>query len=285
MLSAPAAKGVSLPKIIRNDTSFPLEFENIEDAFKDYKTAISETIEDNLSLLEEVPIPKHLSIYILKEFLRKDIDSDLKKDGLFEKAVEIGRYAKSMNKSMDSYFREIFSYHEKLKQEMDSAIFHVSRMFLNSDLHLSFLKSIGDSILVEKDHTDIFDKEIRKEWWSLLANRSNMPKFEKICDTHNLWIKEFNKRHKQMERQRVKLIWYVDFNNSSNIDEVFKDKFVKKSLLDEGILRDFISELQRIVREAEKLSISRLEFHPFVEQPETESDVRAILEMMQVIGR
>jgi len=285
MLSDQAAKGFSLPKIIRNDTSFPLEFENIKDAFKDYKTAISETIEDNLSLLEEIPIPEHLSIDILKEFLRRDIDSDLRKDELFEKAVEIGRYAKSMNNSMDSYFREIFTYHEKLKQDMDSKIFHVSKMFLNSDLPLSFLKSIGDSILVEKDHTDIFDKEIRKEWRNLLASRSNRPKFEKICDTHNLWIKEFNERQKQMERQRVKLVWYVDFNNSSNIDEVFKDKFVKKSLLDEGILRDLISELQKIVQEAEKLSMSRLEFHPFVEKHETESDVRAILEIMQIIDR
>lgn len=285
MLSDQAAKGFSLPKIIRNDTSFPLEFENITDTFKDYKTAISETIEDNLSLLEEIPIPEHLSMDILKEFLRKDIDSDLRKDELFEKAVEIGRYAKSMNNSMDSYFREIFTYHEKLKQDMNSKIFYVSKMFLNSDLPLSFLKSIGDSILVEKDHTDIFDKEIRKEWWNLLASRSNRPKFEKICDTHNLWIKEFSERQKQMERQRVKLVWYVDFNNSSNIDEVFKDKFVKKSLLDEGILRDLISELQKIVQEAEKLSMSRLEFHPFAEKHETESDVRTILEIMQIIDR
>jgi hypothetical protein len=285
MLSTYTRKITSLPRFVRNDTYFPLEFDNVEEAFKDYKATISETIEVNLNLLEEISLPKHLNKDAVKEFLRKDIGSHLEEDELFEKAIEIGRYAKNMNKSMDSYFREIFAYHVRKKEEMESAIFNVSKMFLNSDLPLSFLRAIGDSRLAEKDYTDIFDKEIRKEWRGLLANLSNRPKFEKICETHNLWIKDFDERHKRMERQRVKLFWYVDFNNSSSVDEIFKEKFVKKDHLDEEVLRHLISELEEVVSEAEELNLSKLEFHPFVQSHETENDVRALVEMMQILDR
>lgn len=284
MLSHNEVKSISLPKIVRNDMAFPSQFESINDAFKDYKTAISETIETNLSLLDEVPLPRNLSRDDLREFFKKDIESDLKQDPLFEKAVEIGRYSKNMLDKMGSYFKEIFGFHEKLKQGLYSEIFYVSKMFLNSNLPLSFAKAIKDSTLVEKDYVDIFDREIRREQRDLLRNRSNKPKFEKVCDSHNAWIKAFQETQRKIGRERTKLIWYVDFNNSTTLDEVFKPKFIRTNLLDKAILQDFTCSLQKHAQEMERLNTSRTEFHPF-SPSETSSEARTILEIMQIINR
>lgn len=85
MLSPTDMEKASLSKIIRDDTSFPLQFDTVSKDFKDFKTAISENVETNLDLLNEVPLPKNLDREELREFFRKEITSDLEKDVLFEK--------------------------------------------------------------------------------------------------------------------------------------------------------------------------------------------------------
>jgi len=282
MLSSSSARSVSLSKIVRDDPSFSLEFDNVDAAFRDYKTAIAETIETNLSLLDEIPLPKHLSLDEVRGFFRKDIDTDLRKDQLFEKAVEVGRYAKNMSKSMDAYFREIFDLHEKRKERLRQEMFEISKMFISSDLPLSFLKTIEDSILAERDYLDIFDKEIRKERRDLIAYRNNRTKFERVCDIHNLWVKQFNEKQKDVEHERVRMIWYVDLNNSASVNEIFKDKIIKTSLLDKKILLDYTSRLQKRVHETETQNASKTEFRPFLLY-EASDEARAMLEIMQII--
>ena len=283
MLSLPNTERVSFPKIVRDDISFPLRFSNVDEAFRDFKTCISETIKTNLDLLNEVPLPKNLREE-LREYLKSQIQSHLERDPIFEKSVEIGRYSKNMFKSIESYFREIFGFHEELTKDLHSDIFGVSKMFLNSDLPLPFLKTTSDSSLAEIDYIAVFDKEIRKERLDLIVNRNHRRKFERICDLHNLWVTRFDERRNKMERERVKLIWYVDFNNSASVDEIFKDKSIRLSSLDKPILYNFIRGLLEQVKEMEKLNSAKMEWLSFL-PCKIDNGTKAIIKMMQLLNQ
>jgi len=274
-------KSLSLPKIVRNDISFPMQFAT-SDIFHDFNTAISEVVKVNINLLDQLPLPQHLQREDISRYFENNIISDLKQDALFERSVKIGKYAKDMFKSMESYFNEIFDFHEDLKKELQSSIFFHSKMFLNSDLPLSFIKTLGDSLLTETDYLNLFDRQIRKERLSLLGARSNRPKFERICESHNSWVKEFGERLDAMENERVKLIWYVDIYNSKTIDEIFKAKFIKKSSLNLDMLFDMIMRLQKQTQEMEKLNNAFVkEFHPSLSY---ENDAaRTLLKMMHIL--
>lgn len=284
MLSLPEMKPDYFSKIVRNDASYPLQFSSVDEAFKDFKVRISETVKSNLDLLNEVSLPKNISIEQLRKYLKSEIEKDLKEDRLFEKSVEISRYSKNMLELMDSYFREIFAFHEERKKVLHSEIFDVSKMFLNSDLPLPFMKVIGDSILTEIDYIDIFDKEIRKERLNLIVNRNNRTKFERVCESHNTWVSRFSERRNKMDRQRVKLFWYVDFNNSASVNEVFKDKSIKTSSLNRQILFDLIQGLQEQVVEMEKLNTTKMKFQLFP-PCKTDDGTRTIVKMMNILSR
>lgn len=283
MLSFVDKKSASLRKIVRDDISSHQQFDTVDETFKDFKSATSAIIKSNLSLLNEVPLYK-LSVEDLKEFLTREIKKDLSEDLLFEKSIEIGRYARDMFKSMDSYFRQIFSFHEELKKDLYSKMFSASKMFLNSDLPLLFMKSIGDSLLAEIDYVSIFDKEIRKERFDLIKYRNNRPKFERVCEAHNLWVKKFDQIRSKMEHEQVKLIWYIDFNNSESVDEIFEDKIIKTSLLDKLVLNELIVNLQKYSQEMEKLNMSKIEIHTFLRR-EVDEGARTLVRMMQILNQ
>ena len=282
VLSLEDMKNASLPKIVCDVKSFPLQFNKTNDDFEDYKTAISRTVENNLTLLEEIPIPTNFDLSLLREFLERSIKSDLTNDLLFEKSVEIGKYSKDMAQFMNSYFNEIFSFHEQLKKDLQLDLFFISRMFLNSDLPMQFMKAIGDSILVEGDYIDVFDKRIRKEHLYLLANRNNRPRFERICESHNRWAGPSSERLDRIERTRVKLIWYVDFNNSSSLDEIFKRKIIKMSCLDRKVLFSFAQELRNQTEEMAGLNATLTESFPILSYLEQDG-ARAMLKMIKII--
>jgi hypothetical protein len=284
MLSLGEMEKASLPKIIHNGTSFPLQFGTINKDFEDFKTAISKVIESNLSLLDETPLPKNLKIEELKKYFRNKIKSELQKDSLFEKAIELSAYTKNMYEKMDSYFKEIFDYYEERQKELSSDIFCVSKMFLNSDLPMPFLRSIEDSLLAEKDYIQIYTKRIRNERLSLLRYRNNQSKFKRVCDSHNTWAVKFGNELVELERLRIKLIWYVDFNNSANLNEIFEDKIIKMRLLDASILIDFIHKLENQVYKMEKLNVSMAEPSSFLPL-EIDDGTRAIRNMMQLLEK
>lgn len=282
MLSPTDMEKASLSKIIRDDPSFPLQFNAVNKDFKDFKTAISENVEANLDLLNEIPLPKNLDREELREFFRKDITSDLEKDMLFEKSVELCKYAKNMYELMDSYFREIFDYYEQRKKERFINMFCVSKMFLNSDLPMAFAFSVEDSILAEIDYIEIFTKRIKQERLSLFRNRNNQTKFKRVCDSHNVWVDRFHETPAQMDHDRVKLVWYVDFNNSASLNEIFKDKTIKMKLLDKETLFNFINTLQNQVHQMEKLNASMTEPYSFLPF-EIDDGTKAIRKIMQLL--
>lgn len=283
MLSPTDMEKASLSKIIRDNTSFPLQFNTVNKDFKDFKTAISANVETNLDLLNEIPLPKNLDREELRELFRKEITSDLEKDVLFEKSVELHKYTKNMYEFMDSYFREIFDYYEQRKKEQFIDMFCVSKMFLNSDLPMAFEFSVEDSILTEIDYIEIFTKRIKQERLSLLRHRNNRTKFKRVCDSHNVWIDRFRETSTQMEHDRVKLIWYVDFNNSASLNEILKDKTIKMKLLDKETLFNFINTLQNQVHQMEKLNASMTEPYSFLPF-EIDDGTKTIRKIMQLLS-
>jgi hypothetical protein len=287
MLSLGSSRSSDKPEIVRRTIVFPQRFEvtgdAISKALEDYKTAIAETVKANLDLLDELPSLKTLHTEELKEFLQKAVEDDLKRDLVFEKSVELQRYMNDMWRYVDSYFKEVFNHHANLKDQTDADIFAVSRMFFNSDLPVSFLKTIENSLLTEKDYIDIYDKRIRRERLDLLVNRNNRRKFEKICDVHNRWIDPFVSRLKNLDRTRVKIIWYVDFNNSDKIEDIFKDKAINSSRIDTHILQNAIDDLQKLTYEIGRLVEANMEFHPFASYEGTDS-VRTIRRIMDLLS-
>lgn len=246
-------------KIVSGEAFIPSTFDDVGVALKDFRTAISETVEINLTLLDEMSLPKHLDVNEIREFLKKKINDNLEKDLLFEKAVELSRYAQNISEELKSYFGEIFKFIEDRRENLLSKIFTVSKMFLNSDLPLSFIKTTEDSILAEIDYFTIFEKRIRSEYHDLIRNRSNQPKFKRICEAHNSWNRVFAESRKKIEHQRVKLIWYVDLNNCRSVHEFFEEKPLKMNSLDEKVFSDYISSLRESVMCMEKLNFSAKE--------------------------
>ncbi|MCJ7424110.1 hypothetical protein MUP01_07565 [Candidatus Bathyarchaeota archaeon] len=253
------------------------------ETFKDYKAAISETVRYNLELLEEIPLPKSLSLDGLKEFFRKDIPSQLSKDTIFEKTVEVSKYASNISQYLGSYFREIFVLNRKLMGEMDKGLFHFSKIFLNSDLPISFLRTVERSILAHKDYVAFFDKEIRKEHRDLIIYRSNRRKFDKVCDAHNKWAALLEEKSERIDCERTKLFWYIDFNNSNCIDEIFADKFIKMELLDKEVLGKYLENLQKFTTDLEELNYPRVSVEP-LPATKVSDGAKAILSLMKLGG-
>jgi bacterioferritin (cytochrome b1) len=286
MISLSNEKNVNELEVVRRSIpfsqSFQVEGDTINKAFEDYKTAIAKTVETNLSLLEELPPLKNLQIEDLKQHLKKMVETDLKEDDAFEKSVEINRYVGNMWKYVDSYFREIFKFHDEVKEDLDSQIFDVSRMYFNSDLPLLFLTTIEDAILIEKDYLDTYDKRIHKEHAQLLFNRNNRKKFEQLCDNHNRWIKPFSERVEKLERTRIKFFWYVDFSNSATVDEIFKVKTIRFSALDTKTFRAFIDDLRKQIHEMEMLIGPERQFSLFTSYEENggAASIRKIMELI-----
>ena len=288
MLSYPDTVSNSLQKIIREDVSSNLQFD-IDNAFKDFKSGVSAVIKSNIKLLEEVPLTHRLSREDIKNFLEHKIRKDLYEDPIFEKAIELSRYTRNMLKYMDSYFKEIFTFHEKVKKELYAEIFHVSKMFLNSDLPLSFINVISDSLLAEIDCIDIFDREIKRERLDLIKYRSNVIKFKRVCENHNRWVDAFIKAKARMEKARIKLIWYIDFNNSENVHEIFKDKQIRIKLLDRIVLIKLIDELRKCVHQMEKLNNSKIDinsvFQSYRDYKQKDEGTKTLLRMIQVFSQ
>jgi hypothetical protein len=263
--------------------SFESEGDTVNESFKDYKTAIANSIERNLSLLDELPPMKTLRIEELKEHFRKLVEDYFTKSPILEKSVEISRYTNNMSKYIESYFKEIFRHHENIKKRLDEELFDVSRMYFNSDLPLLFLTIMEDAILVEKDYLDTYDKRIHKEHSQLLFNRNNERKFKQLCDAHNRWIRPFTERLKTLERTRVKLFWYTDFSNSATVDKIFEVKTIKSSALDMKIIQGFIDDLHSQIQEIGVLIGPEMEFSPFMSY-EKNAGARSIRKIMELIN-
>jgi len=268
--------------MIHRDLSVPTNYE-VNESFKKYKERLAEVVEQNLKLLNEVPLHIDFKKELI-EYFKADIPQELDNDPLFEKSVELDRYAKDMSNKIRQYFKEIFKFNDNFKKSLNDDSLHVSKMFINSDLPISFLNTLNDSYQVEMDYIDIYNVEIKKERLGLIVNLANRIKFERLCKNHNAWVSAFDEKQDEMEQSRFKLIWYVDFNNSKSVDEVFKDKKLKKSSLDTSILNKFITNLREKVTAMEQLNSSLMDCSDLF-LSEIDEGTKAILNMTEILSK
>lgn len=273
-----------IPLTVANKLAAPLKCDAVANDFKIFKKSVAKTIKNNLDLLKELPPPKNFSLEELRVFLKKGIKTELEKDPLFEQTVEVGKYASSMLFSMEKYFKNIFRVDKENKERNCQDIFNISKGFLNSNLPDSFLEIISMSYYIENDFTDLFDKRIRKEHLGLIATKNNETKFERLCEEHNQWVIEFTNKVNSIGRNRTKLVWYVDINNSKTLEELFKDKIIKIEEIDEGVLNKLIEALKKDIFELELLLTKNSDL-PCILQIGNDDSIKAISEMMEILHR
>ena len=271
-----------IQNMFRRDLSFSTNYE-LDESFRKYKDGQQKILKDNLELLNEIPLNEDFRKEII-EYFKKDIIESLNKDPMYEKSVEIGSYASNLSKKLHIYFKELFKFNEELKKKLNAELLHTSKIFLDSNLPISFLDSINESILAELDFIDVYTREISKERVSLIVNLKNRKKFERICKNHNSWAARFNEKRDRLEHNRLKLLWYADFNNSTEVDEIFKDKKLSIERLDQTILTDFIGNLVEQINEMEKLNSALMGFDDLVSSNINEP-TKVLLNLIQTISK
>jgi hypothetical protein len=90
-------------------------------------------------------------------------------------------------------------------------------------------------------------------------------------------------RLEKVEKTRIKLIWYVDFSNSTTVEEIFKDKVNKSSCLDMQVFHSLVDDLRVQVKEIEKLVEPSMDFHLF-ELSEDNYGARTIRRLMELLN-
>ena len=161
---------------------------------------------------------------------------------------------------MEKYFNNIYKVNKNSKERNLQDLLNISKGFLNSDLPEIFLNDISTSFLVENDYTDLYNKRIRREHFGLIATKNNRTKFERLVKEHNDWVRDFTQKANLIGRNRTKLIWYVDINNSNSLDELFKDKFITTNVLDNQVLSQLIEAFEKITSELESLVTKNIDF-------------------------
>lgn len=262
---------------------YTLDSAPVEKDFKRYKDALDSTIAENLNLIDELPPLKYLSKTELRDYFRKKLDEDLRKDEVFEKSVELSKYAKSISTYLQDYYREIFDHLSNCNKRMESEILDACRMYFNSDLPMRILKAIENSILMQRDYVDIYGRTLHREQFTLLRNRNNHKKFEKLCTIHNNWIDQFSTLLEDSDRTRLKLFWYIDFNNSKTVEDIFKVKKIEAASLDMKIVEGYATCLEKMTEDIKLIVEKNTEFHP-IEMYDTENGSRSIREIMDLLA-
>lgn len=261
---------ISAERIFRNDVFKPVSLGLLTQKpdIKIEETDIAPVIEDNVRILDSIRLPSHFDRNTLAKFLDQLIRKELEKDTLHKQAVQLNKYAKDFRTYMRQYFDRIFDFHENLKKDLVNNVFGASHSYLKSDFPPSFARTFTFSLLTECRFIDIFNMRIRRERLALRTYYNNRKKFRNLCDAHNIWVDPLDSLISKIDETRVGLIWYVEFTHSKTLEEIFKPKPLKKSLLDEeyffGMLvslqqqtYQFRQELTKLSKETFAISTSR----------------------------
>ncbi|MDR2707748.1 MAG: hypothetical protein LBB87_03250 [Nitrososphaerota archaeon] len=275
-------KKIAMPLSLERDSILPLECNTLQKDFDAYKKAITKTIEKNIELLKELPPPKNFTVDELVEYFQKEIKKDLENNKLFEKSVEIGRYAHSIFESMTKYFANIYDFNKEEREKNSYDVFSISRLFLNSNLPDEFFKTVSNSYLIENDFLNIFDRKIKRDSIKLIGNKNNRVKFTRVCDKHNLWVKDFTDKLKLIGKNRTKLIWYVEINNSNKLEELFNPKFLKEENLDKAVLLKLIDNVAETTNQLEELVLNNLE-KKYLPTTTIDEGIKTITNLMDTI--
>jgi len=272
----------AIPIAWRRDSTLPLKWDTLQEDLNTYNNAVMETIVRNIKLLKELPPPKNFTLNDLVCYFEEKIKNDLEQDILFEETVEVGKYTQSMDTSMDKYFARIYDVNEKEKTKKGEGAFSIARLFLNSNLSDEFFKTVTNSYFVEKDFSDVFERRLRKEQLDLNNARNNRKKFVKLCEEHNTWVQNFSDIVTLIEDTRIKLIWYVELNNSKTIDELFKEKFLFQENLCSVFLAKLVDTLREATNRLEEFVLSNLK-KPILPPSNADDAVKTITDLIHLL--
>jgi hypothetical protein len=181
-------------------------------------------IKENMDTLEKVRIPKRFEKSKIKEILEKKIKTDLSEDPFNKRIIKLMKYASNFFEKHTLYFELIFDFHKDLAKRLNSNILFTSRTYLISELPSSFEKTISLSFMTQLKMLKILDARIHHERMELIAVRKNRVKFDRICESHNRWVQPLLDSLDDMIENRTRLIWFLDFNESKTLSEIFKPK-------------------------------------------------------------
>jgi len=284
----PASFGaISTEKIVRNDVLKPisLALQNKKSEIQiDEAAEIASVIEDNIKVLDAIRIPDHFSRETLREFFEKTIREDLEKDPLHKKSVRIDKYAKDFRHYMRQYFEEIFDFHEVLKKDRLSYVQAASDIYLRSDFPPSFARTVTLSLLSECRFVDIYNKRISQEYVKFLTSLNDETKFRRHCDAHNLWVGPIDTLASELDKTRIGLVWYVEFTQSKKVEDIFKPKPIKKSLLDQEYFFVMLLDLQRKTEQFRRTLVNLGRDAFFVTPSREDSTVSMFSGILEAIG-
>jgi len=244
----PSNSGViSGEKVFRNDVFKPISLDLLKQKpdVQIEETDIESVVNDNIRILDLIRLPERFDRKAIVTFLEDLIRKDFENDPLHKQAVELDKYAKDFHRYMQRYFDKIFDYHNKLKEDLLGYVFGASNFYLKSDFPPSFARTLTFSLLTECRFIDLYNRKIRRERLALITNYNNRTKFKRVCDIHNSWVDPLSSAIERITEMRVGLIWYVDFTHSKTLEEIFKPKKLKKSLLDEEYFFGMLVNIQR----------------------------------------
>lgn len=234
----------------------------VKQDFEDYKTTLDKTMELNLRIIDELPEFSMFTKEQIRNHLTKILEEQLKKSEVLEKSVQMKKYCHGINKYLQSYFAEIYKYHDRIRDDAMREMHTTCKDFFNSDLPLSFLKTIESECLCVSDYLDIYDKRLKEEHFKLIQNLHNERKFKNLLNEHNQWIDPFTERLDRMEHARVKLMWYIDLCNCSKIDDFDKSKPIRVNNLNIQYFNSLTREIEELVSKTSALIRPYIEFHP-----------------------
>src|SRR4030067_1992087 len=201
------------------------------------KLDVETTISDNLEILSKIPLPSHINKSDLENRIKEMAKESFDTNPMFKEASKLSKYANDFQKFFSLYFQKVFDFHERIITQLQQNLLINSNIFMQSDLPPAFLKELNLSTITEIKTVQLVDKRLRHERSALFGAKDNNIKFGRICQSHNQWVKPLIEKLEEMSTARVSLVWYLDFQNSKDINEIFKSKIIYEEKLDKETIK------------------------------------------------
>jgi hypothetical protein len=227
------------------------------------ETEVSTIIDDNLKILGTLTMPKQLDLKEVSDFLRKRIKEEVEKDPLHEVSVRLTKYAQDFFMKMEKYFAEIYRFDSSERENLIARAFANTKEFVISDVPSSYIREMTLSLFTQKKFLELFDYRIQREHKKLITVRNDLQKFKRVCDEHNVWVDLLHSKLVPMIEARSRLAWYLDLQNSSKVQDLFKIKRLEKAKLDMERYFPLLMDLSKTTEQV-RLELMKLDTEKYV---------------------
>lgn len=242
-----------------------------------------EIMKDNLDILKHIQLPERFRQSDVEEFLERKVKKDLE-NPFHQLVLKIQKYVSDFHNKHSLYFATIFDLHDKMAEMLQHRTLFTAQIYIISELPSSFQKTVALSFMTELKLLGLVNTRMRQERVRFLGARSNDVKFDRLCEAHNRWINPLLDITDDMIDKRTRLLWYLEFNGSRTLSELFKLKPYKMSDYDSETYYSHIKLLQRSVESLRSLLL-KYDRKRFVESFDNENPTTELFAgMAQVIA-